>query len=404
LAHRSCCVMLPRIFLAVSLLFLSGSDSCFSLMWVFVSRLPSSTGRQVTSSSVQGKNCDEEFPQVPVPLTSKLLSQTCRLRARVSYNGTYFHGVQKNTVNGNQLRTILSELETSLSGAFEQNIRVIAAGRTDAGVSASGQVVAFDATIRATPLEPESGSLLQDSIVSVQGIPTSIRTLSSVLNKHFLPSDLQINELMLVDAKFDVVGDCRWKRYRYSLPSPSEPDYEPLVRVVTSHAARAARKATVAFDRSTSDSGDGATRIRRPRRPSRGMRSVPQLINVTAMAEAAKVLEGTQDFAAFQARGSDQATTVRTIYKCVLCPRQVSDGVDIVIEGDGFLYKMVRIIAGTLVMAGLGLATPDTVRAALNVNTPEHEAGGEFAGLVGPTLSAKRLCLEHVEYDSDWND
>ena len=72
---------------------------------------------------------------------------TTRFRARLRYDGTGFHGVQKNrrTDDGTELRTILSTLERSLWPALDQHVTFGMAGRTDAGVSATGQVVTFDA-------------------------------------------------------------------------------------------------------------------------------------------------------------------------------------------------------------------------------------------------------------------
>ena len=94
-----------------------------------------------------------------------------------------------------------------------------------------------------------------------------------------------------------------------------------------------------------------------------------------------------------------------------------ADAYDVVIEGDGFLYKMVRIVAGTLLMVGMGLAPPETVLTALaadgdgGVEAPHGggplEGGGvpkselRRRGVVGPTLPPERLCLEHVEYDRE---
>jgi tRNA pseudouridine38-40 synthase len=121
------------------------------------------------------------------------------------------------------------------------------------------------------------------------------------------------------------------------------------------------------------------------------------------MAEAAALLEGTHDFSSFQASGGDQMTTVRTIYRCSV-ERRGDMGYDIVVEGDGFLYKMVRILAGTLVMVGMGLVPPEAVLLALAKG--EHSPGlapGAAAmtgrGLTGPALPPEYLCLEYIEYD-----
>ena len=108
-----------------------------------------------------------------------------------------------------------------------------------------------------------------------------------------------------------------------------------------------------------------------------------------------------------------------TVFRCAIEPRgseAAPEGYDVVIEGDGFLYKMVRIIAGTLLMVGMGLAPPETVLVALfseaagDTEVPEGASAGDLGapkselrrrGVVGPTLPPERLCLEHVEYERD---
>ena len=108
-----------------------------------------------------------------------------------------------------------------------------------------------------------------------------------------------------------------------------------------------------------------------------------------------------------------------TVFRCAIEPRGAEaapEGYDVVIEGDGFLYKMVRIIAGTLLMVGMGLAPPETVVVALfseaagDTEAPEGASAGDLGapkselrrrGVVGPTLPPERLCLEHVEYERD---
>ena len=88
--------------------------------------------------------------------------------------------------------------------------------------------------------------------------------------------------------------------------------------------------------------------------------------NISIMSEAAKRLEGAHDFAGFQAAGgTPRETTVRTIYKINILEKTGIDPagnkyetVEIEVTGDGFLYNMVRIIAGTLAAAGYGKLTP----------------------------------------------
>ena len=306
-----------------------------------------------------------------------LLLGRIRIRAIASYDGRNFHGVQKNvrTQDGTELRTILSTLEGSLWPALEQEVKFRVAGRTDAGVSASGQVISFDA-------EPTAAD-----VISVRGAPVHASALTAALNG-CLPSDLQLRSVEIVPREFDVTRDCMWKRYRYSLPAlPLAADDDDGLRLLEMVARQAAR--------APSQSEDGA----RPGRRRRKAAARQATLDVEAIRRAARHLEGTHDFAAFQASGGDQKSTVRTLYRCAVEPQ--GDAVDLVLEGDGFLYKMVRIVAGTLAMIGMGLAPAEIIPAALDPSgsgsLPKEMLRRH--GLVGPTLPPERLCLEHIEYE-----
>lgn len=77
---------------------------------------------------------------------------------------------------------------------------------------------------------------------------------------------------------------------------------------------------------------------------------VPVPLDMSPMERAAQTLLGKHDFAAFQASGGTAKTTVRTIYRADLI--REGDEITLTIEGDAFLYNMVRIIAGTLIEIG----------------------------------------------------
>ena len=82
---------------------------------------------------------------------------------------------------------------------------------------------------------------------------------------------------------------------------------------------------------------------------------VPLPLDLAPMQEAARQLLGTHDYAAFQASGGTAKTTVRTIRSAELI--RLGDEILLTVEGDAFLYNMVRIIAGTLIEIGLGRRT-----------------------------------------------
>lgn len=79
-------------------------------------------------------------------------------------------------------------------------------------------------------------------------------------------------------------------------------------------------------------------------------------LDIEKMKKAAQYLVGTHDFVSFCNVRTDVEDTVRTIYSLDILP--VGDEITIRIQGNGFLYNMVRIIVGTLVRVGRGFYTP----------------------------------------------
>ena len=114
---------------------------------------------------------------------------------------------------------------------------------------------------------------------------------------------------------------------------------------------------------------------------------IPLPLDERRMARAGQSLLGEHDFAAFQASGGTAKTTVRTMYAFDL--RREGDAVVFTIEGNAFLYNMVRIIAGTLIEIGLGKREPDAFEKAL--------ATGDRLAL-GVTAPPQGLELTRVDY------
>ncbi len=117
---------------------------------------------------------------------------------------------------------------------------------------------------------------------------------------------------------------------------------------------------------------------------------VPLALDERRMHEEAQALCGTHDFAAFAASGSVAKSTVRTIYRVQV--RRCGDEVELMILGDGFLYNMVRIIAGTLMEVGTGKRENGAIAKAI-------ETGDRLA--LGQTAPAKGLALMRVLYGGD---
>ena len=113
-------------------------------------------------------------------------------------------------------------------------------------------------------------------------------------------------------------------------------------------------------------------------------------LDEAAMQAAADRMVGTRDFLALCAAGSDVAArgdTVRTITRCQV--RREGALITVTVTADGYLYNMVRILAGTLVQAGLQRIPPQAVDAIL---------AGRDRKAAGPTLPAKGLFLQSVDY------
>lgn len=115
---------------------------------------------------------------------------------------------------------------------------------------------------------------------------------------------------------------------------------------------------------------------------------IVERLNHQAMAEEATLLIGEHDFRAFRAAGDAREDTRRHILRAHVRPSNI--GLDIVVTGNRFLYKMVRIIAGTLIDVGRGRLRPGAVERAL--------ASGSRADL-GVTAPPEGLCLEEVTLD-----
>lgn len=111
-------------------------------------------------------------------------------------------------------------------------------------------------------------------------------------------------------------------------------------------------------------------------------------LDLGAMADAAARFVGRHDFAAFQAAGAAVRDTVRTVESAAV--RSGAGTIEIAVAGEGFLYNMVRILAGTLERVGAGALAPECVTRAL--------ASGNRLDL-GPTAPARGLYLWNITYE-----
>ncbi|MCL1878060.1 MAG: tRNA pseudouridine(38-40) synthase TruA [Defluviitaleaceae bacterium] len=190
---------------------------------------------------------------------------------------------------------VQEKVEDAIGSIIGRAVSLRAASRTDAGVHALGQRASFFAHDLCVPLNK----------------------LPQVLNGR-LPGDISVVAAVEVPENFNPQFDAKQKTYIYKIQNSPHPN--PLLSRYAAH--------------------------------------IPQTLNLSRMQEAAKHFIGVHDFAAFCATGSSAKTTVREIF-AIEVKTQEEYGAEIRVSGSGFLYNMVRIIAGTLVYVGLGKISPD---------------------------------------------
>ena len=162
-----------------------------------------------------------------------------------------------------------------------------------------------------------------------------------------LPKDIRVLSGREVSGSFHARFDARGKQYIYRIHNA--PHASALYRHLTAH--------------------------------------VPVALNAPAMRRALPALLGTHDFAAFQASGGTARTTVRTLTMAELTHQ--GDELTLTVQGNAFLYNMVRMIAGTLIEIGKGKLGEDAFLRALMT-------GDRLA--LGPTAPACGLVLTRVDY------
>lgn len=278
----------------------------------------------------------------------------------LSYDGTLFSGwqYQKNA------RTVQGEAEKALQKLMKHPIKLYGASRTDAGVHAAGHVSNFKCACS----------------IPVSKIPIALSTV--------LPDDIVCLKAAEVDDSFNARFSAIGKQYSYYIDN---------------------RPATDIFSK-------------------RYAYHEPGKLDIKAMLEVMKLLAGEHDFRAFQAQGSPSLSgTVRRLYALSLWKENNNKysllgseedyehdggrwnagnrytacshfsenedcgcGFRLIVHGSGFLYNMMRIIAGTVVYAGLSKIGTAEVAKALH--------SGDRT-LCGKTLPPKGLCLDRVDYN-----
>jgi len=242
-----------------------------------------------------------------------------RVRAVVAYDGTGYSGFQRQA----NAPTIQEDLETVLEELTTVPTRITAAGRTDAGVHACGQVIAFEPKWRHDWAQLQRGmnALLSDQIA--------------------------VYALEPVDQEFHPRFDARRRWYRYFIYRA--PVRNPLVDRYSLHVKRD--------------------------------------LSIEAMDQAARMLVGEHDFMAFGSppQGNNSVRRIFEVGWHELDP----DWLLFDVQANAFLYRMVRMLVGTMLRVGYG---------ALSVDEFEEILQTQNRAKAGPAVAAKGLMLESVIY------
>ena len=224
--------------------------------------------------------------------------------------------------------TIEEVLNEKLSQLLGEPVKVIGASRTDSGVHALGNVAVFDTASR-MPGEK----------------------ISFAMNQR-LPEDIKIVDSREVEQTFHPrKRRCR-KVYEYRILNTIHP--VPMYRLFSYF--------------------------------------YYWKLDVGRMKEAAAYLVGEHDFRSFCSIGSQALTTVRTVRQVEIRKDEKTNIITVHIEGDGFLYNMVRIIIGTLLEIGGGKYPPEEMKKILEARNRD---------MAGPTAPARGLTLVGMTYEDD---
>ncbi len=265
-----------------------------------------------------------------------------RVRLDLAYDGTAFKGwgIQP------KLRTVQGELEAGLAKIVRENVRVTVAGRTDAGVHASGQVVHVDILDEQWRRMPGRSDRTSEE--------SMIHRLAAVL-----PTDIVVRSARVVNEDFDARFSALARTYRY--------------RICDDYARRDPLRRDVAFHK--------------------------RALDATAMNEAARALVGEHDFLSF-CKPREDATTIRTLHEIAWeRPREGKDAGFVVatVKADAFCHHMVRSIVGASVAVGEHRLDAEWMAALVTI--PRRDEAGS-----APMFSPSGLTLEAIDYpeESAW--
>jgi tRNA pseudouridine38-40 synthase len=259
-----------------------------------------------------------------------------RLRLDIAYDGTEFAGW---AVQAGQ-RTVAGVLDEALSTVFRSPVRLLAAGRTDAGVHATGQVAHAD--VASSALGNAHPRTARD------GDPEFLPLLRRLAR--FLPSDVRVLRVVRAAPGFDARFSALRRHYVYRLSTAPYGVAPQQARYVTGW---------------------------------------PRTLDVEAMAAASRELLGLHDFAAF-CRHREGATTIRDLQR--LDWTQDGELISAHITADAFCWSMVRSLIGALLAVGEQRRTASWCRSLLAVT----RRSSDFTA-----APARGLTLAGVDYPPD---
>jgi len=258
-----------------------------------------------------------------------------RLRFDLAYDGTGFRGWARQP----GLRTVQGTLEAAISRLLGGDPQLVVAGRTDAGVHASGQVAHLDLT------DAQRERLAKARNPDPEALAAR---LTGVLGQY---PDVAVHRTSLAPDGFDARFSAVWRRYSYRVADRVS-GYDPLERLRTT--------------------------------------SVNAALDVEAMDAAARSLIGLHDFAAY-CKWREGATTIRTLLEFDW--HREADGILVAnVKADAFCHSMVRALVGACVAVGQGRLDVDDVVDIRDARERTSET---------KVLAARGLTLTEVGYPAD---
>ncbi len=246
-----------------------------------------------------------------------------RVALLIQYDGSNYSGWQRQK----NATTVQEILERALFKITRHSVNTFAAGRTDAGVHASGQVVHFDI----------------DCIIPVN-------SYSQLLNS-LLPSTIRILESVEVQDSWHACYSVMYRHYRYVINNSKLPNL--FISNWSWHRYQ-------------------------------------KVLDEALMLNASKRMEGEHDFFAFQKSGSNRKNSITTIKNIDIT--RVENLILVDIKATGFLYGMVRLIVGQLVLVGEKKISPEILADKL-INKKKHD--------VKESAPAKGLCFVNAVYEEN---